>query len=162
MQIPGGRFSRWRSVAGVFVAISIVVFICSLGESTYRTDWPGEPHGSCFVLLLIGWLGVLGGIWAWLANPALLGAWISVWSRRTRPLALLCSLAALGFALTFLGQKEMDVDEAGNHAKIISYGAGYWVWIASIGVMILGCTWLCIRDWLGLADIACDRHDAFQ
>lgn len=90
------------------------------------------------MLLLIGWLGVFEGIVAWLANPALLLAWIFTLSRKRRVEAVICSLAALGLALSFLSVKEMDRDEAGHHAKIISYGLGYWLWIGSIATAYAG------------------------
>lgn len=129
---------RSNSLARLFVGVSILLFLVSLTQRTYRTAWPNEPEGRCFVLLLIGWVGLFGGMVAWLANPALLVAWIFTFSRYRRVEAIVCALAALGFALSFLSVKEMDVDEAGHSAKIISYGLGYWLWIGSIVMACVG------------------------
>ena len=126
--------------ARLFVGLSILLYLASLTQNPYRTAWPA-PEGQYFgglALLLIGWVGVFGGVVAWLANPALLMAWIFTFSRYRRAEAVICALAALGLALSFLSVKEIDVDEAGNHAKIISYALGYWLWVGSIVMACAG------------------------
>ena len=152
--------SRWVSAEGFFVGASVLLFIASLTQSRCRLEGDDHPGAACVGLLLIGWIGVLGGIYAWLANPAILGAWILIWSRRMRPLAFLCAGAALAFALSFLRVKKMDRDESGEHVeRITSYGVGYWIWIASIGTILLGCIWTLIRDWMGFTEVA---HQALE
>lgn len=130
---------RSNGLARLLVGVSILLFLASLTQNPFRTASPNEPKGHYFgglALLLIGWVGVLGGIVAWLANPALLMAWIFTFSRYRRVEAVVCSVAALGLALSFLSVKEMPGET--ENAKIISYGLGYRLWIGSIVMACVG------------------------
>lgn len=141
-------------LARLFVAVSILLFLVSLTQNPCRTASPNEPEGQyfgCLALLLIGWVGVFGGIVAWLANPALLMVWIFTFSRYRRAEAVICSVAALGLALSFLFVKEMPGET--ESAKIISYGLGYWLWIGSIVMAFAGSMVVVIRERLARADV---------
>jgi len=39
--------------------------------------------------------------------------------------------------LAFLFRHTIIADEAGNHKKIVGYGAGYWLWLTSAGLVIV-------------------------
>ncbi|MEO1051405.1 MAG: hypothetical protein AAFX87_12320 [Bacteroidota bacterium] len=50
---------------------------------------------------------------------------------------ILCLLSTL-IALSFMLFDEIIDDEAGHYRKITGYELGYWLWISSNAVMLLG------------------------
>jgi hypothetical protein len=82
---------------------------------------------------------------AWLANPIIGFAWLLYLSDKRRA-ALISAVTALGLTLSFLRVDELlgpptyagvnipDFEEV----PIMSYGAGYWLWIASAGILVAG------------------------
>jgi hypothetical protein len=81
-------------------------------------------------LLLMGWLGILQGIFAWLANPLLFFAWIT-YGFGAYSVALVFAGFAILFVLSFFSVQQILVNEAGNYANITHYGVGYWLWLMS-------------------------------
>jgi hypothetical protein len=130
-----------------FLLTSIVLFLVSLSQPAMHLD--GAKSGDrweCLLLLCIGWIGLFGGVFAWLANPALWLAWIFILARRYAA-ALVLLIASLAFALSFLREKHWERDESGSHtATITGHGPGYWLWIASIVIALAGCIVTIIRD----------------
>ncbi|MGV2334923.1 MAG UNVERIFIED_CONTAM: hypothetical protein LVR18_12675 [Planctomycetaceae bacterium] len=61
----------WLRLGGTLISMSL--FGLSLTGYGYATEDPTIPRNwaSCFLLLLIGWLGLFEGITAWLANPTM-------------------------------------------------------------------------------------------
>ncbi len=121
----------------IILIISIILFIISLTQKTYCLDANCGYIG--FSDLLFGWLGVLyekEGSYAWLANPFLLLTWIFIF--KNPKIALVLSIIAFSFAFSFYFQKEMVKNEAGIIGKITHYKMGYWLWISSILIIILG------------------------
>lgn len=150
---PGEPKPRRRlTTTGAFIAASILLFLVSLTLNCYRTEG-GGPHGwqPAFWLLLAGWIGLFAGIPAWLANPALGVAWLLMGMRRSALAALALTVASLGFALSFLLHQKIPIDEAGNYARVASYGAAYWTWVASIVVAMIGCVVGLRRDAVSAA-----------
>jgi len=131
--------SDW--IARSTIAISVVLFLISLTQDGFYIDRAENPRAwaSCIGLLLIGWIAVLGGVSAWLANPALAITWVLMLFQRLRLLALVIGAISLLFALSFLNVRQIMADESGNESKITGYGAGYWIWVTSIGVTAVGC-----------------------
>jgi hypothetical protein len=73
----------------VLLALSCVLFVLSLLNECYFFERPGEKNsGSGLLLLLIGWLGVFQGIFAWLTNPLLLVGWFLLVGRLPRAAAV--------------------------------------------------------------------------
>jgi hypothetical protein len=128
-------------IAGLFVFVSFALFVASLTQDGFYIDKADNPRAwsSSFGLLLVGWMAVLDGVWAWLANPAVAATWLLMCLRRTRRIALGCGLAALGLSLSFLRHPQILSDEGGGHSRITGYGVGYWLWIASITMAVIGC-----------------------
>lgn len=124
------RRFMWTSIA--IFAVSLV-FNGFYIESDNPTAW-----SSCFGLLLIGWLGIFDGIIAWFANPLLVASWILSRMRRTRKIAFVLAFAALLVAVSFLLVSDVMRDEAGNRARVSTYGIGYWLWLTSITVAMFG------------------------
>jgi hypothetical protein len=125
-----------------------LLFLVSLSQNALRLDaGPQHDRFECFVFLCIGWIGVFGGIFAWLANPALAVALVLMGYERYRRRALFFAAASLGLGLSFLHEKTWMLDESGSHvAHITGHAPGYWLWIASISVALIGCLYLTIDD----------------
>jgi hypothetical protein len=81
---------------------------------------------------------------AWLANPIIAVTWI-LYLRDARFAALISAVTALGLTLCFLlakgvpgpGPEGVNVADFETRA-IISYGIGYWLWVASAAVLAAG------------------------
>ena len=114
------------------VAAFMLPWMASLFLPTLRTndaDWD-----SGWWLLASGWLGLLIGQVAWLANPLLLLAAVLLLRGRAR-----ISLLLIGGALLLLWlQMAMTgslVDNEGGIAHAIERRyAGYWLWMAAVGL----------------------------
>jgi hypothetical protein len=74
------------------------------------------------------------GIFEWLANPMLLAAWVFFFAGKNK-IALLLGIVASAFMVAFLFRHTVVAGE--YHYKIIGYGAGYWLWLASAGLVIV-------------------------
>ncbi len=59
-----------------FVAVSVLLFLASLTQDGFHLEGGDFTAWSSMSLLLTGWLGLLVGVPAWLANPALAATWI--------------------------------------------------------------------------------------
>jgi hypothetical protein len=88
--------------------------------------------------LIAGWIPVMEGTLAWLANPLLFLGWGTFRSRQPF-VALLSSCAALALMSSFLLVKTVMVSEAPTYARVSGYGAGYWLWMLSALSLIIGC-----------------------
>jgi hypothetical protein len=53
-----------------------------------------------------------------------------------RPAALTSAVLAFGLTLTFLRVAHVPLGGKLTPVEIISYGTGYWVWIASAGILV--------------------------
>jgi hypothetical protein len=78
---------------------------------------------------LLGPIGLFGGHYSWLANPAIWMSW-RVLSRSHFSGAALWSAGALLVALSFLLHDTIPVGSSGNFRYSALYG--YYVWLASI------------------------------
>ncbi|MES5488337.1 hypothetical protein QMZ05_36825 [Bradyrhizobium sp. INPA03-11B] len=122
-------------------------------------------HPPLFVLILAGWLcacarwylaalicafssiAVVAGFHeqllpnagyaAWLANPIIATAWF-LYLADKRSAALISAVLALGLTLTFLGVATVPLSDKFSELEIISYGSGYWLWIASAAILVAG------------------------
>lgn len=126
---------KLKKIKLLFFFISIALFILSLTQKCYCT------HNSCgdsLATFLVGILGIFtgGAGLTWLANPLLFAAWI-FWKEDLR-FSLWASTLATALSFSFLAFDTIMVDEAGNYSEIISYQAGYWLWLSSSITMLLG------------------------
>jgi hypothetical protein len=51
---------------------------------------------------------------------------------------LISAVSALGLTLTFLRVADVPLSDKLTPVEIISYGTGYWLWIASAGFLVAG------------------------
>jgi hypothetical protein len=87
-------------------------------------------------LLLLGPIGVLYGIFEWLANPVLLAAWVFSFAGKNK-IALLLGIVASALMLAFLFRHTIVASEAPTYKQIVGYGAGYWLWLTSAALIIV-------------------------
>jgi hypothetical protein len=89
-------------------------------------------------------MGLLGFYFTWLANPLLLVSWVLLAISKYRA-AFNVSLGALLLAMSFLLHSEM-VTGGSDSTRIVGYGMGYWLWIASALVLVVGAGVLAFRS----------------
>jgi hypothetical protein len=63
-------------------------------------------------------------------------AWVFFFAGRNK-IALVLGIVASVLMLAFLFRHTIIADEAGNYKKIVGYGAGYWLWLTSAGLVIV-------------------------
>jgi hypothetical protein len=85
----------------------------------------------------IGYPGSLGYA-AWLANPVIAIAWI-LYLGDKQPSALISAIVSLGLTLSFLWIQEGPFGlKLHDAVPIVSYGIGYWLWVASAALLASG------------------------
>lgn len=127
------------NVTGViFTTVSLILFMISLLLSAYYTnkDHNGPVQG--YLLLLIGWIGIIGGHFSWLANPSLLMTWTLMCFKPTLKFAIYFGSLSMALSLSFLFHEKCLVNSHEFVAKITGYGPGYYFWVASMAVALLG------------------------
>ena len=77
------------------------------------------------------------GYTAWLANPVIVVAWL-LYLRNVRRAALLSAVMAFGLALTFLLVEHFPGGPKLEMVDVVSFGAGYWLWIAAVAITTAG------------------------
>lgn len=121
---------------------SATLFLISLYFPCYSTGpFDADGRWGGLVALLTGWLGLMGDTFnylSWLANPLLIVALSSALLRKELVwMPVICAGLALFCAASFLSVDEILVDEAGGMGTIQSLLAGYWLWLASCGLLFL-------------------------
>lgn len=117
------------------IRVSAALFIVSLTQKAYCT---ASSCSDSIMLLLTGWASFIYGLigFCWLANPLLVVTWFSI--QRNPRLALFTSSASFLFAFLFLLVSNIVVNENNGSETIIARKAGYWLWLASHFVMLIG------------------------
>ncbi|PKF75481.1 hypothetical protein [Chryseobacterium sp. PMSZPI] len=120
----------------ITLILSIILFIVSLFfTAVYISNNKGEmPAIDCF---LLGWAESDGGFFVWLANPLLFISAIALLMQQVKVSTVL-SLLAVCLSLSYLFFGEITVDEAGHQYPILSYGLGYYLWVASCLTLFIG------------------------
>ncbi|HMT27706.1 MAG TPA: hypothetical protein PKD91_00360 [Bacteroidia bacterium] len=131
-----------KKLKKTFLTISIVFFILSLTQKCYCTT---STCSDSIMVFLLGWFAMFSGGAgiSWIANPFLLGAWIML--KKNLKISMFLSMGAVLMSLSFL-LFESVLDNENNQAKeIISYKAGYLLWVSSTVVMLIGTYLLMLR-----------------
>lgn len=133
------KFSRRlaKKWANTTFSLSALLFVISLTQNAYTTDGPGDNQMDAIIALLAGWYGVFYSQLSWFANPCLIIAWIFLLGNNIK-IATFWSFLAFCFSVSFLFYKNIFIDEAEYQSKIISYNIGYWLWLSSCSIMLLG------------------------
>jgi len=123
-------------------AISAALFATALTQPGFLWGQRTLAPAPAWRLLLYGWQAVAHGYIEWLANPALLASWVLALVGRRSP-SLGAAGIALALMLVFLSRRTLELP-AGPAA--LAYGAGYWLWLGSALLMLLGPTSLLPRE----------------
>jgi hypothetical protein len=116
-------------IAGIVLAA--VLFLSSLGFKTLLLSHGNSSFLLGFVCLLFGFSYL-----AWFANPLFLVS-IILLSLNRSGMALATSTASLVLAATTFLIQKAPFNEAGHMANVVGYGPGFYLWIASICVILL-------------------------
>lgn len=126
---------RTKTWVKITLAISIGLMILALTQEAYCT---AEDCMGSINVFIFGIFGIfIGGdeTLSWFANPLLVLSWIFI---NNRKITLLLSLLSTLLALSFLMFDEVVINEAGHSKAITMYALGYWLWVGSHVVMLLG------------------------
>jgi hypothetical protein len=136
MKIP--NLDRTKVIIAV---ISLALFVTSLTQVAFIVDdYNGKGVYSSIEVFVVGATAVLGGglleSFIWLANPLYLFSMFLFISGNRSALKISCiaSLIASSFSLWH----EVLVCENGRNAPITSLNAGYYLWLSSLCVMMIG------------------------
>jgi len=116
---------------------SIVLYLVALTQNSFETIV--GPNSKGIMDLLVGWMGVLmlhPPAMVWLANPTLVAAWVFI--KKNQRTSFILSVISLVIMLSFLLFDEIIVNESGASSKITAYGLGYWLWVLSAFIMVIG------------------------
>ncbi|WP_296406084.1 hypothetical protein [Psychrobacter sp.] len=119
------------------LVLSIILMVILLPLDAYCAN---DGCTKSYVSLVFGIFGIfIGGneTLTWYANPLLFLAWLFLLIRKPK-LSLILSIVSTLVALSFLTFDEIVINEAGHQAPITKYALGYWLWIGSHTIMVIG------------------------
>ncbi len=132
-----------KTVKIIFVLIVLGIFCFSLTQDAFIID-RGENNGNnpSFIVFLFGSIAILGGgllEWViWLANPiSLVSIILFLYYDKLLKRALLLNFVALILCCSFFFWKEILISESGATGRIISFESGYFLWIASVFILLV-------------------------
>lgn len=115
--------------------ISIASFISSLFFNAFSST---SGTTDSFTALLMGWILSFQSTanLAWFANLVLVCSWVMIVINNK----IAVIVASLGLIIGLLPalSRNMAVDESGTLRGIISLDVGYWLWITSMVVILVG------------------------
>ena len=117
-----------------FLSASIIIFGISLFQDCFCTN----DCINSFFALTTGIFGIIvgGANLCWLANPLLLVSWIFFYFNPK--VSFVFSLIAFLISFMFIFSTEVAIDEAGTPRQIQNLESGYWLWIFSILIILIG------------------------
>lgn len=132
------RTETQRHLPRNFLLASVTLFVICLALPAYTIGSGGNGFSARgYVSLLTGWIAPLVLVWEWFANPALFISWLKL---RKQKFAAGTAFAVLALivASSFMFRQTLVVDEGGSPRDIASKDIGYWLWLISIGVALVG------------------------
>lgn len=130
-----------KNIKIITIVLSLGIFILSLFQNAVITNFNNEVKtAASWEYLLMGAISFVGGGLLeeiiWLANPLCLLAIIFLINNKNTAIGL--SLAALFLAASFASWNEILASESGSTAKIVSLELGYYLWVLSILILVIG------------------------
>lgn len=120
------------------VFASIALFLAALTQDGYYVEGPNpRAWAAGWLLAVFGWLGILGGVFTWIANPLLVAGWLFAFQKR-KIISIILSGSSVLLMLSFLWRRTIITSEAPTYSRIISYQIGYWLWLGSAIVAFSG------------------------
>ncbi|MBL0072975.1 MAG: hypothetical protein IPP34_14715 [Bacteroidetes bacterium] len=115
--------------------VSIILFVLSLTQECYCTT---SNCSDSIMVFLLGWAAIFstGAGLCWFANPLLFISWIFL--KKKLKLSMFLSITSFLLSFLFLIFDSIVDNENGGSHQIISYKSGYWLWLASGAVMVIG------------------------
>ncbi|MBC7398501.1 MAG: hypothetical protein H7289_01055 [Mucilaginibacter sp.] len=132
------KTKSYTIVAKITLVISMGLYVLSLTQQAYCISGSCGNHWSGVSLVA---LGAIGGIMStagltWYANPLIWAAW-SLLKKKPKSAMVFSLLATLLSASFLLATRISDV-QADVTTYITEYRIGYWLWLASMGTMLVG------------------------
>ena len=123
------------------IGVSLALFFLSLTQDAFVTFYNGSKHlHSGLECFLMGSTAILGGgllEWIiWITNP--LSLFSIIYLTKNNRIAIKTGIAALLLAASFRLWSEVLGSESGSMAKIMSFKAGYYLWLTSIIILNIG------------------------
>ncbi|MCG8573646.1 MAG: hypothetical protein MI810_02085 [Flavobacteriales bacterium] len=114
--------------------IALALFIASLAMPTFGVHEDAENSWG------MGWVNLTVGIFSrnptWWANPFIIASWFYLFKKNRISIAL--SIVACLLALSLLWVTELMISTSGETANIKTYLVGYWFWLCSIVISLIG------------------------
>lgn len=128
----------YLNLPNITLAISLGLYLVSLTQQGYCISGACGDHWLGAYLVA---MGAIGGIMSiagltWYANPALWAAWSQINKHPKR--ALVFSFIGTLLAASFLMATEISDIKPNMVSYITGYQPGYWLWLASMSVMLIG------------------------
>lgn len=124
----------------VIIILSLAVFGISLTQVAVIVDFHNVEAVSSLVYFLMGSTAILGGgaleWFIWLANP--LSLFTILYLKKDNKKALVTALVAIVMSGIFRTWNEILGSESGSMARIVSFEAGYYLWLSSIIILGIG------------------------
>lgn len=129
---------RW-AVMCVVAALALYVGACLAPALEFQHNGGRTELKSGYELLLLGWLAVFAGQFAWFANPLLAGSLVCLGLKRSTSAAILAVLALVFAAQTLvLFGQTLPADEANvSQLALKRLAAGFAMWIGSIFLLLI-------------------------
>ncbi|TXF76248.1 hypothetical protein [Chryseobacterium sp.] len=135
--------TKKSSLPLTFFLVSLFIFFFSiLFDAFYVDKTPSEF--SAFSALLLGWAYLGGPGISWVGNVFLWISYLFILKRRTKTSAVL-SFIAVSFMLSFLFFDTTIVSENNFEEKITGYGLGYYMWLSSGFIILIGSLYLTFK-----------------
>ncbi|PQJ69249.1 hypothetical protein [Polaribacter butkevichii] len=119
--------------------LSIGIYIISLTQKSYCTSGGTCEYFSGLLNLIFGWIGVFKfhlPAFPWIANLILLISWKTFYKNTN--ISFILSILTFLTMLSFLFVDEIIVNDGSTKSKVIFYGFGYWMWLVSSFIMLIG------------------------
>jgi hypothetical protein len=123
----------------LFLSLSIGVYLISLTQKSYCTFGNNCGYFSGLLNVIFGWFGVFMlhiPTFPWLANPLLLVSWF-LFKKKSKTSFILSGIAFI-LMLSFLFVDEIIVNDGSTTSIVNFYGLGYWFWVFSSFIMLVG------------------------
>tara|TARA_R110001606_G_scaffold368833_1_gene524749 strand:+ start:98 stop:514 length:417 start_codon:yes stop_codon:yes gene_type:complete len=119
--------------------LSIGIYIISLTQKSYCISGGTCEYFSGLLNLIFGWIGVFKfhlPAFPWTANLILLISWKTFY--KNTKISFILSISAFIIMLSFLFVDEIIVNDGSTKSKVVFYGFGYWMWLLSSFIMLIG------------------------
>jgi hypothetical protein len=124
----------------ITLILSIGLYLISLTQKSYCTVVGGTcEYFTGLLNLIFGWFGIFKlhfPAFPWLANPILFISWI--FFKKNPKISLILSCIVFPLMLSFLLVDEIIVNDGSTTSIINFYGLGYWFWVLSSFIMLIG------------------------